>query len=166
MIAFINNPMNMAFIIVLTVVGLVLILSEIFLIPGVGVAGFFGVLALGGACYYVFYEFGLVPGAIFTAVLITMLVGLVYYTIKTKAWKKLALNTNIDSKAQMFDERSLAIGDTGKSVTRLAPIGTARIGGKSYEVKSLEGMIDAGTEIEVVLFEDNKIYVKPVSADF
>ncbi|MBO8479388.1 MAG: NfeD family protein [Bacteroidetes bacterium] len=156
----------MAFIIVLTIVGLVLILSEIFLIPGVGVAGVLGVLALGGACYYVFYEFGVVAGIIFTAAIVTVLIGLVIYTIKTKTWKKLALNTKIDSKAQDSGEESLSVGDTGKAVTRLAPIGMARINGKSYEVKSLEGMLDAGTEIEVVLFEDNKIYVKQVSADF
>ena len=156
----------MAFIIVLTIVGLVLILSEIFLIPGVGVAGVLGVLALGGACYYVFYEFGVVAGIIFTAAIVTVLIGLVIYTIKTKTWKKLALNTKIDSKAQDSGEESLSVGDTGKAVTRLAPIGMARINGKSYEVKSLEGMLDAGTEIAVVLFEDNKIYVKQVSADF
>ena len=156
----------MAFIIVLTIVGLVLILSEIFLIPGVGVAGVLGVLALGGACYYVFYEFGVVAAIIFTAAIVTVLIGLVIYTIKTKTWKKLALNTKIDSKAQDSGEESLSVGDTGKAVTRLAPIGMARINGKSYEVKSLEGMLDAGTEIEVVLFEDNKIYVKQVSADF
>lgn len=156
----------MAFTIILTIVGLVLLLAEIFLIPGVGVAGILGVGALSGACYFVFCEFGFVAGGIFTAVLVTLLILLVIYTIKTKTWKKLALDTRIDSKAQPVDGESLSVGDTGKAVTRLAPIGTARFDGKSYEVKSLEGMIDAGTDIEVVLFEDNKIYVKPHLADF
>ena len=156
----------MAFTIILTIVGLVLVLSEIFLIPGVGVAGILGVLSLGGACYYVFYEFGLLEGVIFTAAILAVLIGLIIYTIKTKAWKKLARDTKIDSKVQDTGESTLSIGDSGKAVTRLAPMGTARFGGKSYEVKSLEGMIDAGTEVEIVMFEDNKIYVKPVSADF
>ncbi|MBO8483869.1 MAG: NfeD family protein [Bacteroidetes bacterium] len=156
----------MAFTIILTIVGLVLVLSEIFLIPGVGVAGVLGVLSLGGACYYVFYEFGLLAGAVFTAAILAVLIGLIVYTIKTRAWKKLALNTKIDSKVQNIEEEALSVGDSGKAVTRLAPIGTARFDGKAYEVKSLEGMIDAGTEVEVVMFEDNKIYVRPVSADF
>ncbi len=156
----------MAFIIILTIVGLVLVLSEIFLIPGVGVAGILGALSLGGACYYVFYEFGLLAGSVFTASVLAVLIGLIIYTIKTKAWKKLALNTRIDSKVQSLDGENLTVGDTGKAVTRLAPIGTARFDGKAFEVKSLEGMIDAGTEVEVVMFEDNKIYVKPVSEDF
>ena len=156
----------MAFTIILTIVGLVLVLSEIFLIPGVGVAGVLGVLSLGGACYYVFYEFGLLAGTVFTAAILAVLIGLIVYTIKTRAWKKLALNTKIDSKVQNIEEEALSVGDSGKAVTRLAPIGTARFDGKAYEVKSLEGMIDAGTEVEVVMFEDNKIYVRPVSADF
>ena len=156
----------MAFPIILTIVGLVLLLTEIFLIPGVGVAGILGVGALAGACYFFFCEFGFVAGGIFTALLFPLLILLVIFTIKTKTWKKLALDTRIDSKAQPVDGESLSVGDTGKAVTRLAPIGTARFDGKSYEVKSLEGMIDAGTDIEVVLFEDNKIYVKPHLADF
>lgn len=158
--------MSMAFIIILTIVGLVLILSEIFLIPGVGVAGALGVISLGGACYYVFYEFGFLAGSIFTASIVTVLIALIAYAIKAKVWKKLALNTNISSKANNQNGTILSIGDIGKTVTRLAPVGTARIEGKAYEVKSLEGMIDAGTDVEVVLFEDNKIYVKPVTEDF
>ena len=156
----------MAFTIILTIVGLVLVLSEIFLIPGVGVAGVLGVISLGGACYYVFYEFGLFPGAVFTGAILAVLIGLIAYTIKTKAWKKLALDTRIDSKVQNLEEETLSVGDTGRAVTRLAPIGMARFDGRGYEVKSLEGMIDAGTDVEVVMFEDNKIYVKPVSSDF
>ena len=156
----------MAFTIILTIVGLVLLLSEIFLIPGVGVAGVLGVLSLGGACYYVFYEFGVLAGAIFTAAILVVLIAPIIYTIKSRAWKKLALDTSIDSKVQNIEEAPLAVGDSGRAVTRLAPIGTARFEGKSYEVKSLEGMIDAGTEVEIVMFEDNKIYVKPASADF
>ena len=40
------------------------------------------------------------------------------------------------------------------------------VGDETYEVKALEGIIDAGVEVEVVLVEDKKIYVKPVSEDF
>ena len=156
----------MAFTIILTIVGLVLLLSEIFLIPGVGVAGVLGVLSLGGACYYVFYEFGVLAGAIFTAAILVVLIALIIYTIKSRAWKKLALDTSIDSKVQNIEEAPLAVGDSGRAVTRLAPIGTARFEGKSYEVKSLEGMIDAGVEVEVVLIEDNRIIVKPLEKDF
>lgn len=156
----------MAFIIILAAVGLVLLLAEIFLFPGVGVAGILGVLALGGASYYAFFEFGPLVGAIFTTVFVTLLVAAIVYSLRAKTWKKLALKTNIDSKVQMFDESKLAVGDAGKTLTRLAPVGMARINDMNYEVKSLEGIISPGVDIEVVMLEDNKIYVKQITDDF
>ena len=41
-------------------------------------------------------------------------------------------------------------------------MGAVRVGDNVIEVKALEGMIDPGVEVEVVLIEDNKIYVSPV----
>jgi hypothetical protein len=41
-------------------------------------------------------------------------------------------------------------------------MGSARFGNYVIEVKALEGMIDPEVEVEVVLIEDGKIYVKVV----
>lgn len=146
----------------LILIGLVLIFTEILLIPGVGVAGTLGVISLGGACYYAFYEFGSMTGYIVTSINVVLLIGLTVYVLRAKTWKKFTLNTNIDSKAVVSDDVPI-IGDKGKTSTRLAPIGMVRIGSHIVEAKALEGMIDAGVDVEVVLIEDNKIYVSPVS---
>ena len=39
-------------------------------------------------------------------------------------------------------------------------MGNARFGDHSVEVTAMEGMIGAGAQIEVVMMEDQKIYVK------
>ena len=39
---------------------------------------------------------------------------------------------------------------------------TVRFGEDTYEAKALEGRIDPGTEVEIVLIEDNRIYVRPL----
>ncbi len=156
----------MAFIIVLILVGLILLLAEILIIPGIGFAGILGILSLAGSCFYAFQEFGTQTGVIVTAINIILTVGLSIYVLRAKTWKKLSLETKIDSKVSYFDESVIAVGDTGKAITRLGPVGMAKIGDKKYEVKSLEGIIDADTDIEVVLIEDNKIFVKPVEADY
>ena len=152
----------MGFLITLILVGLVLIFAEILLIPGVGVAGVLGLLSLGGSCYYAFYEFGSTTGGIVTGVNALLLVVLTVYVLRAKTWKRFTLNTNIDSKA-VSTEEVLAIGDRGKTVTRLSPVGAVRVGDNVVEVKALEGMIDPGVEVEVILIEDNKIYVSPVN---
>lgn len=145
----------------LILIGLVLIFTEILLIPGVGVAGTLGVISLGGACCYAFYEFGPMTGYIVTSINVVLLIGLTIYVLRAKTWKKFTLNTNIDSKAVVSEDVPV-IGDRGKTTTRLAPVGMVRIGKHTVEAKALEGMIDPGVEVEVVLIEDNKIYVSPV----
>jgi membrane-bound ClpP family serine protease len=152
----------MGFLITLVLVGLVLIFAEILLIPGVGVAGVLGLLSMGGSCYYAFHEFGSTTGAIVTGVNVLLLVALTVYVLRAKTWKRFTLNTNIDSKA-VPDEEVLAVGDRGKTVTRLAPMGAMRVGDNIVEVKALEGMVDPGVDVEVVLIEDNKIYVSPLN---
>lgn len=156
----------MGFIIVLILVGLVLIFAEILLIPGVGIAGVLGLLSMGGSCFYAFHELGTTTGIIVTAVNAVLIVGLTIWVLRAKTWKKFTLNTNIDSKAFSLEGAKIAIGDRGKTITRLAPMGTVRFGEDTYEAKALEGMIDPGTEVEIVLIEDNKIYVEPYSDEF
>ena len=45
-------------------------------------------------------------------------------------------------------------------------MGSARFSGLIVEVKALEGLLDPGVDVEVVLIEDNRIYVKPVGTDY
>ena len=104
-------------------------------------------------------------GAIVTAVNVALVVGLTVYVLRAKTWKRLSLDTNIDSKA-VADDSALEVGDKGITVSRLAPMGSARFGTESVEVKSLEGFIDPDVEVEIVLMEEGKIYVRPVCEEY
>jgi membrane-bound ClpP family serine protease len=84
------------------------------------------------------------------------------FALRSNTWSRLALNTKIDSRAGQ-DETVVTVGEKGKTLTRLAPMGTAQIKDKTLEVKSQEGILDAGVEIEVVLIDDGKIYVKSIN---
>lgn len=156
----------MVFIVILTLLGVILMLAEIFLIPGVGIAGLLGLLAQGGACFYAFSTFGATTGLVVTAVNVLSIIAFLVFALRAKTWRRFSLDTRIDSKVSQDPDSVLAIGDRGRTVTRLSPMGTARIEGRTYEVKSLEGMLDSGVDIEVVLIEDNKIIVRPVSETF
>ena len=151
----------MGFIIVLILVGLVLIFAEILLIPGIGIAGVLGLRSMGGSCFYAFNQLGTNAGVIVTIVNAALIVALTIWVLRAKTWKRFTLNTNIDSKAIDLFEDKLSVGDRGRTLSRLSPMGSAKIMDEVYEVKALEGMIDSGVEIEVVLIEDNRIYVKP-----
>ena len=73
----------------------------------------------------------------------------------------------MDSALQAFLEgepepvqQSVRVGDTGMTVSRLAPMGKVEIGGKIYEAKSMDSYIDPRREVEVVGFENFNIIVR------
>ena len=154
----------MGLIISLIIIGLLLLFAEILLIPGVGFAGILGLVSLGGSCFYAFNQMGSTVGAIVTAVNVALVVGLSIYVLRAKTWKRLSLDTNIDSKA--VADTGLAVGDRGVTVSRLAPMGSVRFDTELVEVKALEGFVDPEVEVEIVLMEEGKIYVKPVSEEY
>lgn len=155
----------MGFVITLILVGLVLIFAEILIIPGVGVAGILGLLSMGGSCFYAFTQLGNTAGIVVTAINAVLLVALTVWVLRAKTWKRLSLETKVDSKAVSFDG-VLSLGERGRTLTRLAPMGMVLFDEDSVEVRALEGMIDPGVEVEIVMIEDNKVYVKPVGEDF
>lgn len=148
----------MGLVITLIILGLLLLFAEILIIPGVGVAGILGLLSMAGSCVYAFMEMGQTAGIIVTAVNVVLIVLLTIWVLRAKTWKRLALETNIDAKA-VVPEVNVVPGEKGVSVTRLAPMGTARFGDLRLEVTAREGIIDPGVEIEVVEVDGIKVYV-------
>ena len=152
----------MGLIVSLILVGLILIFAEVLIIPGVGVAGILGLISMAGSCFYAFHEMGTTTGYIVTGVNALLLLVLVIYILRAKTWKKMTLETNIDSKAVSDDSAVVSVGDVGKAITRLSPMGSVRFGDVAVEVKEIEGMVEPGSNVEVVMIEDNKIYVSLV----
>lgn len=152
----------MGLIVSLILVGLILIFAEVLIIPGVGVAGILGLISMAGSCFYAFHEMGTTTGYIVTGVNALLLLVLVIYILRAKTWKKMTLETNIDSKAVSDDSAVVSVGDVGKAITRLSPMGSVRFGDVAVEVKAIEGMVEPGSNVEVVMIEDNKIYVSLV----
>lgn len=152
--------MSVAFILSLLVIGTVLLLIEIFVVPGVGVAGILGVIALGGGCYLSF-DYGMQVGMIISGGAVVLIIALITIALREKTWAKLALEAQVDSSAGQ-DAHKVEVGERGITITRLAPMGTARIGDTTMEVKSWEGFLDPGLDIIVERIEDNIVYVRPL----
>lgn len=146
----------------LIIIGILLIFAEIFLIPGMGIAGILGLLSIGGSCFYSFHEFGYLTGGIVTGVSAVLLTLLMVYLLRAKTWKRMSLETNIDSMAVTDDSSVVRVGDMGRTTTRLAPTGAVRFGDNLVEAKALDGMLDPGADVEVVMIEDKKIYVRMI----
>ncbi|MBQ7811398.1 MAG: serine protease [Bacteroidales bacterium] len=152
----------MGLIVTLILVGIVLIIAEVLLIPGVGVAGILGLLSMGGSCWYAFYEFGNVTGGIVTGVTALVLVAFAVIVLRAKTWKRMTLDTAIMSKVNQLNIE-LNVGDRGRTTTRLAPMGSVRFGNEVVEVKALEGIIDPDTDVEICMIDNERIFVNKVA---
>ncbi len=147
-------------IILLSIFGFLLIIAEILLIPGIFITGIIGIGSLVASCYFGFEYYGEVGGYITIAVNTIIAVVIVVYCLRAKTWKKLSLNTEIDSKADSTpNEKGIAVGSVGVTSTRLAPMGNVLFGDITAEATALGSLIDADQTVRVVRIEGNKIYV-------
>lgn len=148
-------------IILLILLGILLILAEIFLIPGFAITGILGIGALAGSCYFAFTEYGSTGGIITIVVNILLITALLVVLLKSKTWKRFSLDTKINAKVDTQPaEKGIRPGMEGLSVTRLNPMGRAQFGDEFVEVRSTDGIIDPKTPIEVAYLEQEKIFVK------
>ncbi len=152
--------MTIVAIILLILLGLVLLLIEFAVIPGITVAGIGGFVLLAGSVYIAFSEYGNVAGFITLAFVLIASPALIYYLFKSRTGKKMILDSQIDGKMEYHLE-NISVGDIGKSIGRLAPSGKARVKGEIVEAQSTGSFIDHNTEIKVVKILSNKIIVEP-----
>lgn len=153
--------MSIALIAALMLVGLVLLLIEILIIPGVGVSGILGMAGLIAGCVFSF-DYGVSAGLAVSFGVLVVIAALLWYVLRAKTWQRLALEDKVESSAGQNAASVAKVGDEGITLSRLAPMGTARIGDRSLEVKSFDGLIDPGVKIVVTNIEDNIILVKPL----
>lgn len=140
-------------------VGVFLMILDFLVIPG-GFVAIFGVLCMIGGVTVSFIQYGTTAGII--CLLLTALItfGSFFLMMRTKTWKKLQLNAQIDSKVNKIDEEKIQVGMMGRAVSRIAPMGTGIFNDETVEVTSTQNFIEVNSEIEITKIEANKIYVK------
>jgi len=153
--------MDILIVIILCLLGLILILVEIFLIPGVTITALVGAAFSIGGIYYAFTRIGVGAGLI--ALLISgFAIGAAFiYLVKSKALENtIGLKTNIDSSVASGDYLNISVGDKGTTISRLNPIGKVKVNGITMEAKSLDEFIDEDIEIVVLKVTPMQLIVK------
>lgn len=153
--------MDLFIIITLLIAGIILLLLEVFLFPGISLAGIGATVCLIYANIYSFTELGTWPGVITLIVSIISSILVFVWFMRSKSLDRLALKKDIDSTVKQPEINAIRPGDTGIALTRLAQIGNAQFGDFIIEVKSAGDFIDAKTPIVVDRIINNIIIVKP-----
>jgi len=151
--------MDILIVIVLCLIGIILILVEIFLIPGLTITAIAGAAFSIGGIFYAFRNLG-ATGGIITLLLVIAIIAIAFiYLIKSKALDSIALKTNLKSTVADKELPDISEGDTGISVSRLNPMGKVRVNNITMEAKTLGGFIDENTAIKVIKVSPSQLIV-------
>jgi membrane-bound ClpP family serine protease len=150
-------------IVLLVLIGIILLVLEFVVIPGITIAGIGGTILSFAGIFLSYKMYGNNIGSYTLLGAIVLFVIAITYALKSKTWKRVALNSEIKSKVNVIDHENLHVGDTGIAVSRLAPMGKARINGITVEAKSTGIYIAENTEIEIIKVNGSNITVKPLN---
>jgi membrane-bound serine protease (ClpP class) len=168
--------------ILLFIIGLGLLLLEIFVVPGFGVTGISGIILMAASLiltmiFNIGFDFSfstselfikymfLVISACFAGFLLSLWLGKKLIDADTR-YGSLALKTNMDTdKGFVAQDMQLTqyVGKKGIASTLLRPVGKIEIDGEFLDATSEVGFIDKGEEIVVTRFENAQLFVKRIN---
>lgn len=93
--------MNIALVVILVVAGVILLLLEMFLLPGFGIAGIAGFVSMIGAVAAAYLKISAIAGHITLGAAILTSAIAIYGFVRSRALQKMALDTSIDSKVEL-----------------------------------------------------------------
>ncbi|MFO7924934.1 MAG: NfeD family protein [Bacteroidales bacterium] len=155
--------MSLYAIILLIILGVVLLWVEFLVVPGITIAGIGGVLLIGTGIYFSYDLYGASTGNYVLLGSVLFMFVSVYFSLKSKTWKRTMLESKLEGRVNTFEDNIVKPGDTGKTVTRLAPIGKVEVNGVYYDAKSSDNIINSETEIVIVKVLSDKLIVKPTN---
>ena len=150
-------------IVLLILLGLFLLILEFFALPGVTFAGIGGALFIGVGIFMAYKEFGNVGGNITLIATLGISVFVIVWSLRSGTWNRLMLNTSIDSRVEVKKDDDVKVGDEGIAVTRLNPVGKAKINDIIIEARCPGHFVDENTMLEVKKVFKTYIIVKPKS---
>ncbi len=159
--------------IILFITGLILLIIEIFFIPGFGITGISGIALIIGSIFFSLFKIGPVfdHHAFQTAVVqlasalvisVTVISLIVKYLPKSDRFLKLSLHDNVSASSGFIASNNFAdiIGKAGESVTPLRPAGKVSVDGTIYDVVTEGSFIEAKKPVKVISADGNKIVVR------
>ena len=162
--------------ILMFVIGIGLILLEIFVVPGFGITGISGItlvlislfLSLVGS--HPFIDLEMVSKAIIQLALslfaaFVLVLILAKFLPKTTAFHRFVLSVSEkrDSGFSSHSQVNELIGAEGIALTTLRPAGTAEINGNRVDVVTESSYVEKGKKLKVIAAEGMRIVVKEIS---
>jgi membrane-bound serine protease (ClpP class) len=150
----------------LAILGLLGILLELHVVPGHGVAGILGTIALVSAVVLAFgFAFFFVAAQ---AISIAIVLSAIVFALSTRIFPESAFMKRIVLSAAQGPEYVASLdhhdllGQSGHATSFLRPAGVASFGGQRVDVLTEGDFVPAGSPIRVTRVEGARIFVQPV----
>ena len=158
-------PLELIFVIALISLGVLFLLVELFLLPGITIAGIAGAILLAAGITYAYIALGTTGGNITLAVSVVAFGGFFTWFVRSKALKTIGLKSAIEESVDNSYLRTVQVGDTGVALSRLNPIGKVMINDVEMEGKSFDNeFIEVDSEVEVVKVNPMNVWVKRIES--
>ena len=154
--------MNIFFIVLLVALGVLFLVAELVLLPGVSVGALLSIVCYGGAIYLAFDCYGTTAGVVVCCCAAFSALGATFFSLRSRTWQRFSLHQELDASPAPLPGNELRPGDRGTTLSRLSPMGKVEIGGRIYEAKSQGLYVDPRVEVEVVGFENASVVVRTV----
>ena len=153
-------------IIVCMLVGIVLLLVEVFM-PGFGIPGISGCALLGAGVIMTWIQFGAKVGLGVTVVVLALLAILISIAMRSVAKGKLGksefvLNDDMSSEREEKDDMLSLIGEVGEVSTVLRPVGVAEFECGRLNVMTEGEYIERGAKVKITRVDGTNVFVKKV----
>ncbi len=158
--------MEVTFIILTLLLGITLILVEIFFIPGTTVVGVIGMLVVAGGVWGTYDHFGSTAGTYTMIGTSIFCLGAIIYSFRSGTWSFMAQKQVIDSKVNEHINLGLKLGDEGITVSSLRPMGTVSFNDEHVEVSTLGAFINAKEKVKIIEINSSgkEVKVEPVKS--
>lgn len=147
----------------LLILGFILILLEVFIIPGVNIFGLVGFGTVGVGILFAYRNLGPGPAALIGVIGVGGTAILVWLLVRNQAWHRMVHDGRAD-RASGYDSSASdtkdLLGTAGIALTSLRPSGRAQFGERIEDVVSDGGFIANGSDIEVLEVHGNRIVVQ------
>lgn len=150
----------------LIIFGFILILIEIFLVPGFNIFGIFGfvMVVMGIVVAYSKLDSRIANFLLIFSIILSVL--LIRMVVKSKSWKRMVLDAN-QKKTEGFhasaDNLVSLLGKQGITLSKLRPAGVALVEEEKVDVVTEGNFIEENKPIKIILVEGNRVVVREIS---
>ena len=170
--------------VVLFVAGLLFLIAEVLVIPGVGIAGVSGLLLMVSALILANQDYrpmdGLAPGTPVNSLLLlfgTGAVVVVFLGLVTHYTGRIPVLGRFVTEPPPFDPAvgqlvgggpespawpPLQIGDCGVTISPLRPGGKVMVGQQTIDVVTEGEFVESGTQVRILTIQGNRVVVRPI----